>query len=167
VQQPDAVVAQFLDALRKGDDRTASSLLTQRAYSETQKAGLKVQPPGTPGMTYQLGQTEYNSAAKNDAHVGSIWTETMQNGEVARLEVIWVMKLEGQGWRIAGMATQLGDEGKLVFLDFENPQELLDKWAAEDGEAASINDQPLPSIQGEVRPPQVSDRDSLQPPMRK
>jgi hypothetical protein len=129
-EAPDAVVTAFLESLRKGNDVLASSLLTDRARQETAKKGLKVQPPGTPDMTYQIGQTEYVTEAKDGAHVGSVWSEKLPSGETASFEVIWVLRLEKQGWRIAGMATPVGDEGEPLFLNFEDPEDLLRKWQA-------------------------------------
>jgi hypothetical protein len=126
-EAPDAVVTAFLESLRKGNDVLAASLLTDRARQKTAEKGLKVQPPGTPDMTYQIGQTEFVTDAKNGAHVGSVWSEKLPTGETASFEVIWVLRLEPQGWRIAGMATPVGEEGH-VFLNFEDPDDLLKKW---------------------------------------
>lgn len=136
VQSPDAVVTAFLESLRLGNDALAASLLTQVAREETQKKGLKVQPPGTPDMTYQIGQTEYVTPEKDGAHVGSIWSEKLETGEVASFEVIWVLRLEPKGWRIAGMATPVGEQSEPLFLDFENPDDLLQKWQASETELA-------------------------------
>jgi hypothetical protein len=129
-EAPDAVVSAFLESLRKGNDVLAASLLTDRARQETAKKGLKVQPPGTPDMTYQIGQTEYVSEAKDGAHVGSVWSEKRPTGETDSFEVIWVLRLEPQGWRIAGMATPVGDDNQPLFLNFEDPDDLLKKWQA-------------------------------------
>ena len=129
-EPPDAVVTAFLESLRKGNDVLAASLLTDRARQETAKKGLKVQPPGTPDMTYQIGQTEYVSEAKDGAHVGSVWSEKGPTGETESFEVIWVLRLEAQGWRIAGMATPVGEDNQPLFLNFEDPEDLLQKWHA-------------------------------------
>jgi predicted small lipoprotein YifL len=145
---PDAVVTAFLESLRVGNDALASSLLTDIAQQETQKKGLKVQPPGTPDMTYTIGQTEYVTEAKDGAHVGSVWSEKLETGEMASFEVIWVLRLQPQGWRIAGMATPVGDNSEPLFLNFENPDDLLQKWQA--SETQMVEGQPagqnLPEI---------------------
>lgn len=134
VDAPDVVVSAFLESLRSGNDTLASSLLTDLARQETQKKGLKVQPPGTPDMTYEIGQTEYVTEAKDGAHVGSVWSEKLETGEVASFEVIWVLRLESQGWRIAGMATPVGEASEPLFLNFEDPDDLLQKWQASETE---------------------------------
>jgi predicted small lipoprotein YifL len=145
---PDAVVTAFLESLRVGNDTLASSLLTDVAQQETQKKGLKVQPPGTPDMTYTIGQTEYVTEAKDGAHVGSVWSEKLEGGEVASFEVIWVLRLQPQGWRIAGMAMPVGETGEPLFLNFENPEDLIEKWKA--SETQMVEGQPagqnLPEI---------------------
>src|SRR5690606_19521916 len=94
------------------------------------------QPPGTPDMTYQIGQTEYVTEAKDGAHVGSIWTEKFETGETHSFEVIWVMRLESQGWRIAGMAMPVGEGEEPLFLNFEDPEDLLRKWHESEAEVA-------------------------------
>jgi hypothetical protein len=128
-EPPDAVVTAFLESLRKGNDSLAASLLTDKARAETQAKGLNVQPPGTPDMTYQIGQTEYVDDTKTGAHVGSIWFEKLETGETASFEVIWVLRREAQGWRIAGMAMPPeGPESAPLFLNFEDCEDLLRKW---------------------------------------
>lgn len=162
VDAPEAVVSAFLDSLRKGNDTLASELLTDLARQETQKKGLKVQPPGTPDMTYQIGQTEYVTEAKDGAHVGSVWSEKLDTGEVASFEVIWVLRLQTQGWRIAGMATPVGDDSQPLFLNFEDPDDLLQKWQASETEMVEnapaeqipVDGQPVENTanQGDVNP---------------
>lgn len=134
VEAPDAVVSAFLESLRAGNDTMAAALLTDLARQETTKKGLKVQPPGTPDMTYQIGQTEFVTEAKDGAHVGSVWSEKLPTGETASFEVIWVLRREPQGWRIAGMATPVGDDSQPLFLNFEDPDDLLQKWQASETE---------------------------------
>lgn len=136
VEAPETVVTSFLESLRNGNDTLAASLLTDLARQETQKKGLKVQPPGTPDMTYQIGQTEFVTPEKDGAHVGSIWSEKLETGEVASFEVIWVLRREPQGWRIAGMATPVGEDNEPLFLNFEDPDDLLRKWTESETEVA-------------------------------
>lgn len=141
VEPPEAVVTAFLESLRNGNDAVAGALLTDKARVETQKHGLKVQPPGTPDMTYQIGQTELMEP--NGAHVGSVWTNKLEDGTPESFEVIWVLRRESQGWRIAGMATPaMGPDSEPLFFNFEDPADLLQTWENAEGTLADTEPQP-------------------------
>ena len=106
-ESPEIAVDAFLKALREGDDLLAESLLTTIAREETAKRNLAVQPPGTPTASFSIGKAEYLSADKRGAHVSSVWTEQdQQNGSVS-YEIVWALRQQTDGWRIAGMATQV------------------------------------------------------------
>jgi hypothetical protein len=155
VEPPEAVVTAFLESLRNGNDAVAGALLTDVARVETQKHGLKVQPPGTPDMTYQIGQTEMMEP--NGAHVGSVWTNKLEDGSAESFEVIWVLRRETQGWRIAGMATPaMGPDSDPLFFNFEDPADLLQTWENAEGtlaeNEAQPNGQPAPTGDGQFVP---------------
>ena len=136
IAAPDAIVKAFLDALRSGDAVVAEGLMTDTARSETAKHDLAVQPPGTPEARYQIGKIEFVSEKKDGAHVSSLWTEQNGQGAVTSYEVVWVLRKQPDGWRIAGMATQLVPDQQPVFLNFEDPADMLAKWEAADAELA-------------------------------
>ena len=125
---PDAVVANFLTALRDGDDSIAESLLTQKALEETSKRQLQVQPPGTPSARFQIGKVSYVTADKRGAHVSSVWSEQGTAGSEMSYEIVWALRQQQDGWKIAGMATQVTQNGPPVFLNFEDPDDMLHKW---------------------------------------
>lgn len=125
---PDAVVANFLTALRDGDDSMAESLLTKKALDETSKRQLQVQPPGTPSARFQIGKVSYVTANKRGAHVTSVWSEQGTTGSELSYEIVWALRQQQDGWKIAGMATQVTQNGPPVFLNFEDPDDMLDKW---------------------------------------
>ncbi|MEQ8786761.1 MAG: hypothetical protein RIC55_10705 [Pirellulaceae bacterium] len=131
---PDVVVATFLDSLRSGDDATAEALLTERARIETERANLAVEPPGTPSARYAVGQVQYVTENKDGAHVGSVWEDSYDDGTTATYNVTWVLRRQSQGWRIVGLATQPRPDKPEIFLNFENPQEMLDKVAKANAE---------------------------------
>jgi hypothetical protein len=54
------------------------------------------------------------------AYVSCLWSEKFENEETESYEVVWVLRRETAGWRVAGMATQLADSEEPVFLDFED-----------------------------------------------
>jgi hypothetical protein len=122
---PDAIVKTFLDSLRDGDDATAEALLTERARIETEKAELKVQPPGSATARYAVGAVQYVTQNNDGAHVGSVWEDVGAGGGIETYEVTWVLRSEADGWRIVGMATQPAPGFPDIFLNFENPQDML------------------------------------------
>jgi hypothetical protein len=125
---PDAVVRDFLTALRDGDDATAEALLTKKALEETSKRHLRVQPPGTPSARFQIGNVSYVTSDKRGAHVSSVWSEQDAPGGELTYEIVWALRQQQDGWRIAGMATQVTNDGPPVFLNFEDPDDMLAKW---------------------------------------
>jgi hypothetical protein len=138
---PDRIVESFLQALRDGDDTLAESLLTTKAREETAKRNLAVQPPGTPSANFNIGKVEFVTSDRRGAHVNSVWTETDPQGNTISYEIVWALRQQQEGWRIAGMATQVAQSEPPVFLNFEDPDDMLRKWqdakerlAAEEGD---------------------------------
>lgn len=120
---PDEVVRAFLEAARAGEESTATQLLTDKAREETQREGLALDPPGTPSMKYEIGKVEYHEQDPHAAYVNSLWIETTLPTD-DRFEVVWVLRRQSQGWRIAGMAAQMEANQSPVFLNFEDPQDV-------------------------------------------
>jgi hypothetical protein len=129
---PDEIVKEFLTALRTGDRDVAERLLTQIARDETAKHDLTVQPPGSPEIEFEIGITELVGEPAEEAHVQSTWREPDSDGGKVDFEIIWVLRKQSDGWRIAGMATQLVPEQDPIFLNFEDPSDMLAKWAEAD-----------------------------------
>jgi len=136
-ESPDGVVNAFLAALRDGDESLAESLLTAKAREETAKQGLAVHPPGTPSASFQLGETDYVTSDKRGAHVSCTWTEQDGQDDAISYEIVWALRRQVEGWRIAGMATQVTEGGPPVFLNFEDPLEMIDKWHNAEAELAA------------------------------
>lgn len=128
------VVGKFLKALCQGDADVVSQLLTDKARLETQKHQLVVQPPGTAAAQYQVGQVEL---VEGGAYVNSVWSEPTADGKQQRYEVVWVLRSQTNGWRVAGMAARINPKRELTYLNFEDPQEMLSKWEAVDTELAN------------------------------
>lgn len=132
--RPDAVVGAFLDALRDGNDAIAEALLTTIARRETQKHDLPVQAPGSPSARYQIGEVKH---VQGGVHVNSIWSEVDPEGEQSVFEIVWVLRQEPIGWRVAGMATAVNPAKPPIFLNFEDVPDLLQKWRLADAELAA------------------------------
>ena len=124
---PDRVVATFLDALKNGDTATKASLLTAKALTETTKHEFEVNPQSAPHAQFQVHPPEFLPSHPNGAHVTSVWTETYEDGQIT-YDVVWVLRREEEGWRIAGMAIELIPNQPPAFLNFEDPADMEAKY---------------------------------------
>jgi len=121
---PDQVVCTFLEAVRTGNDAQASLMLTELARQETQKHELVVAPPGSDTAKFEVGDVEI--VAKDElAHVASKWTDIGEDGQPHSDDIVWALRRDPQGWRIAGMATKIFPEEPPLLLDFEQPEEMM------------------------------------------
>jgi hypothetical protein len=126
---PEQVVEHFLSALQQGSDEQVTGLLTAKARTETAKHDLVVRSPGSPTAKFSVGALELVSGG---AYVNSQWSETSRDGISHSFEIIWVLRKQANGWRIAGMATRVAENEQPTYLNFENPQEMIRKWNAAD-----------------------------------
>jgi hypothetical protein len=124
---PDRVLATFLDALKNGDTATKASLLTQKALTETTRHEFEVNPQSAPNAQFQVHPPEFLPDNPNGAHVTSVWTETYEDGQIT-YDVVWVLRREEEGWRIAGMAIELIPGRPAAFLNFEDPADMEAKY---------------------------------------
>ena len=145
------VVSEFLKALCQGDAAAVTRLLTDKARVETEKHQLAVQPPGTVAAQYQVGKVEM---VDGGAYVNSTWLEPDVDGQQQRYEIVWVLRSQANGWRVAGMAARIDPKRELTYLNFEDPQDMLNKWEAVDTELANgpldanaprVSERPQPS----------------------
>ncbi|MBI2827310.1 MAG: hypothetical protein HYX69_21770 [Planctomycetia bacterium] len=125
VPPPDQSVREFLEAVRTGNDAKAAQLLTDLARQETAKHELVVAPPGSETARFEVGKTEFVTA--DVAHVASTWTDTGEDGQPRSDEIIWMLRRDPAGWRIAGMATKVFKDELPLLLDFEDPEDMVRK----------------------------------------
>lgn len=123
---PKTAVESFLAALRDGDKAMTSKLLTQKARTETRKHNLAIDPVGATGAKFEVGETIYITSEKRGAHVESHWFDVDPQGKAVSYEIVWIMRRETGGWRVAGMATELFAGEPPLVLPFENPQEMFE-----------------------------------------
>jgi len=121
-----AVVA-FLDAIKRGDDAAASGMLTKVARAKTQELGLSVAPPVNPTATYSVRECELIGESGDLVHVGTTWTDTDPDGFTSTDNVVWVVRLDPEGWRVVGMAMRIFDDLPPLLLNFEDPEDMLAK----------------------------------------
>jgi hypothetical protein len=142
---PHQVVQVFLDALKQGDIATKASLLTQKAREETARENFEINPQSAPNAKYEVKPAQYLPDNPNGAHVTSTWTETYPDGEL-KYDVVWVLRRQPEGWRIAGMAIELVPGQPPAFLNFEDAADMAKKYndglSATQPAAAEVANQP-------------------------
>lgn len=122
-----AAVVAFLDAIKRGDDAAARGLLTKVARAKTKELGISVAPPVNDNATYSVRACEVIGEAGDVVHVATTWTDVDADGFKSTDNVIWVTRLDPEGWRIVGMAMKVFDDLPPLLLDFEDPEDMLAK----------------------------------------
>lgn len=124
-EAPDQAVFKFLEAVRTGDEQTADSMLTPLARQKTQEMEMVVAPPGSDTASFEVNGVEMISA--DGAHVSCVWSDVDEAGERSSDTIIWMVRREFDGWRIAGMATKIFADQPPLFLNFEDPADMIRK----------------------------------------
>jgi hypothetical protein len=124
-ESPDLAVFKFLEAVRTGDEKTADVMLTPLARQKTQEMEMVVAPPGSETASFKVGDVEF--VADDGAHVSCEWSDVDEEGEHHSDTIIWMLRREFDGWRIAGMATRVFPDQPPLFLNFEDPEDMIRK----------------------------------------
>jgi hypothetical protein len=122
-------VVTFLDAIKRGDDASARAMLTATARAKTEEMGISVAPPVKESSTYSVQAAEVVSEAGDLVHVATTWSDVDGEGFKTTENVIWVVRLDPEGWRVVGMAMRIFDDLPPLLLDFEDPEDMLAKQA--------------------------------------
>jgi hypothetical protein len=122
---PADAVHEFLEAVRLGDDAKAQGMLTELAQKKTTEMNMVVAPPGSDTAKFEVGAMQM--AEDGTARVASVWSDLDHEGKRRTDQITWILRQENSQWRIVGMATQIMPDQGPVVLNFENPQELLEK----------------------------------------
>ena len=120
--EPAAAVAQFLTAVRQGEDEKTSLMLTSRAREVTGSLGMQVAPPGSDTAQFQILDVKYID--DNGAHVVCTWSDLDKDLERQTEKLAWVVRREPEGWRIAGVATAATPDEAAHTVNFENRQAM-------------------------------------------
>jgi hypothetical protein len=131
---PDAVVRDFLDAIRDGNDQTAASLLTPLARKATEEMGMVVAPERSDTATFDVG--EFEIEGDGSAQVASTWTDLDETGQPHSDTIVWLLKQQPDGWRIMGMGTKVFEDMDPLYLNFEDPADMQRKQQAFEAELA-------------------------------
>ena len=120
-------VVAFLEAIKRGDDGAARGLLTKVARLKTEELGISVAPPVADTATYSVRDAEIVGEAEDLVHVGTTWTDVDGDGFKTTENVVWVVRLDPEGWRVVGMAMRVFEDMAPLLLNFEDPEDMLAK----------------------------------------
>ena len=128
---PRQTVNDFLIAVKAGDHKMATTLLSEAAQQEAWKNGLAITSDGFPDAKFSISEAEVLEG-NQEAHVMTVWENVREYGDQKRFECVWLLRNETHGWCVYGMAMRLEVEPPqpLVF-DFENQVEMQrrQEWA--------------------------------------
>ncbi len=129
---PAAAVAEFLEAVRTGNDEKAAKMLSTVAREKTAALNRGVTPPASDTARFSVGKVTY--VGENGARVTCTWTDLGADGQPKSDEAIWVVRREPDGWRIAGVAAMVFPGEPPVVLNFEDPEDMLrqQQWVREE-----------------------------------
>ena len=148
---PAAAVFEFLEAVKTGDDAKATQMLSTVARQKTAALNRSVSPPASDTARFQIGKVEYRR--EDLAAVTCTWTDLDEKGEPQADEAIWMARREPQGWRIAGVAATVFPNEPPLLLNFEEPEEMLQKQQWVRDEIRRRQQQAELQAQGQESPP--------------
>jgi hypothetical protein len=130
---PEAVTGEFLEAMRSGDENKAAALLTAAARTRTAEKDMFLAPPGSETARFAVREV---MLVEQGAHVATDWTDVDADGHMHTDRIVWLLRNEPEGWRIAGMATKIFPDRAPVVLNFEDPDDMVRQRQLADEEMA-------------------------------
>jgi hypothetical protein len=132
LEGPAAAVAEFLEALRTGNDDKASKMLSTAAREKTLSLNRSVTPPASDTARFTVGKVDY--VDDNGARVACEWTDLDEEGQPKTDQAVWVLRREQDGWRVAGVAAVVFPGEPPLLLNFEDPDDMFRKqqWVREE-----------------------------------
>ncbi len=129
---PAGAVAEFLEAVRSGNDEKAANMLSTVARQKTAALNRNVTPPASDTARFAVGKVDW--VGKDGARVECTWTDIDADGQPKTDEAIWVVRREPEGWRIVGVAAMVFPGEPPVVLNFEDPEGMLrqQQWIREE-----------------------------------
>jgi hypothetical protein len=115
-------------AVKSGNKNKADELITPLAKQKIAEAKLAIDPPGSPTMEYSIKAVQFIETPERPlAHVICEYKDKDENGGIETQEILWALRQEEEGWRIAGMAMKVFDDQPAVLMNFENPEDMMAK----------------------------------------
>jgi hypothetical protein len=56
-----------------------------------------------------------------------VWVDTDEAGRENNENIVWVVRLDPEGWRVVGMAMKVFDDLPPLLLNFEDPDDMIAK----------------------------------------
>ncbi|HYW78552.1 MAG TPA: hypothetical protein VE890_03210 [Thermoguttaceae bacterium] len=119
---PQAAVKEFLEAVRNGDDTTTERMLTTAARTTTRSLGMDMAPSRSDTAQFEVGDVEF--VTEDGARVVCTLSDLDANNQRQSETLVWMLRHEPEGWRIAGLAATLIEGEPPRKLDFENIEEM-------------------------------------------
>jgi hypothetical protein len=134
VDGPAAAAAQFLEAVRTGNDAQTNHMLSATARTKLAQlgGGSGLTPRASDTARYTVGEVEY--VTKDGARVACTWTDLDEAGHPKTNHQLWVLRHESEGWRVVGVAWTVFEGEPPLLLNFEDPEDIVKKeqwWQAE------------------------------------
>jgi hypothetical protein len=128
---PEQATTEFLEAVRTGDHDKTATMLTPTARERTAKQEMVVAPPGSATAQYAIRDVKY---VDEGAHVAVDWSDVEEDGRMHTDRIVWILRKEDIGWRVAGMATKVFPDLPPVVLNFEDPEDMLrqQQWVGQE-----------------------------------
>lgn len=124
---PEQVVESYLASLKSENYVAAEDLLTQTAKEAFYQAKLQPSLPGSPDSTFKVGSVRFATQKQERGYVETTWTEMTEEGQPVSYAVDIYVRQEIPGiWRVAGMMMDV-EEGDIVFFNFEDAADMLNK----------------------------------------
>ena len=79
------------------------------------------------------------------AHVASDWSDVGPDGHMHTDRIVWILRKETEGWRIAGMASKVFPDRPPVILNFEDPEDMMRQQQMAEEELARRDAQQNPA----------------------
>lgn len=127
--QPEEILQQFLTAVKAGEKEKAENLLTVLAREKTAAEGLGINNLSNANVTFEIQGKQLLAMpdGKEAAHVSCAFTEKFDDGNTESHNIIWALRKETAGWRVAGMAFTPFPGELPVLMNFEDPADMLQK----------------------------------------
>jgi len=122
---PAAALKEFLEAIRRGDDKRATAMLSTQAREKTASLNRNVTPPASDTARFSIGKVQY--VGEDGAKVESTWTDLDLDGKPRTDKAVWVLRRESEGWRVAGVAVEIFSGEPPLLLNFEDPEDMFRK----------------------------------------
>jgi len=116
---PAAAVAEFLEAVRTGNDAATMNLLSETARK---RMGRRVTPAASDTARFEIGQV--SMVGEDGARVATTWTDFDSQGQPKSEKATWMVRRESSGWRIVGVAYSIFPGEPPLLLNFEDPEDM-------------------------------------------